>query len=216
MSNAKLNKLNKAVSAIATNKEAELTKSKKGKTTKKVEIVCEENEELEVVNIDESFKTEKKKDDIVYKKLQLHDQILMRPDTYIGSVKNAKTSEPVFLLRKKFDGTPCIVKDYATYPDGLIRIFMEILSNAIDNVWRSVTTEGCNPSLIKIWIDRENGGVKVWNDGRNIPVEMHQTEKVYIPEMIFGHLLTSSNYNDGEERKKLTESLLMDKWRGGD
>jgi len=209
MSNAKLNKLNKAVSAIATNKEAELTKSKKVKS-KKVEIVCEEKDELETssVNIDESFKTEKKKDDIVYKKLQLHDQMLMRPDTYIGSVKNARTSEPVFLLRRTASGTgtmasgtPYIVKDYATYPDGLIRIFMEILSNAIDNVWRSVTTEGCNPTLIKIWIDRENGGVKVWNDGRNIPVEMHQTEKVYIPEMIFGHLLTSSNYNDGEERK---------------
>jgi len=205
MSQAKLTKLTKAVSAIATNSESELVKSKKGKNVKKNEKTEEKEIELEekseIVNLDESFKTSKKKDDIVYKKLQLHDQILMRPDTYIGSVKNAKTSEPVFLLRTTDSGLPSIVKDYATYPDGLIRIFMETLSNAIDNVWRSVTTEGCNPTLIKIWIDREKGCVKVWNDGRNIPVSLHETEKVYIPEMIFGHLLTSSNYNDGEERK---------------
>ena len=29
---------------------------------------------------------------------------------------------------------------------------------------------------------------------------MHKEEKVYVPELIFGHLLTSSNYNDGEKK----------------
>lgn len=31
---------------------------------------------------------------------------------------------------------------------------------------------------------------------------MHKTEKMMVPELIFGHLLTSSNYND--DKKKVT------------
>lgn len=44
--------------------------------------------------------------------------------------------------------------------------------------------------------------ISVWNNGRGIPVEMHVTEKMYVPELIFGTLLTSSNYND--DQKKVT------------
>lgn len=42
----------------------------------------------------------------------------------------------------------------------------------------------------------------MWNNGHGIPVEMHAKEKMYVPELIFGTLLTSSNYND--EQKKVT------------
>lgn len=38
-----------------------------------------------------------------------------------------------------------------------------------------------------------------------MPVEMHKEENVYVPELIFGHLLTSSNYDDDE--KKASPSL---------
>lgn len=40
----------------------------------------------------------------------------------------------------------------------------------------------------------------MYNNGRGIPVEIHQKEKIYVPELIFGHLLTSSNYDDGEKK----------------
>ena len=55
---------------------------------------------------------------------------------------------------------------------------------------------------LKVEIDIEEGTISVHNNGKGIPIEIHSTEKIYIPEMIFGHLLTSSNYDD--EEKKLT------------
>jgi len=51
---------------------------------------------------------------------------------------------------------------------------------------------------------RENNRISVWNDGKGIPIVEHKVEKMYVPEMIFGHLLTSSNYSD--EEKKVTGS----------
>ena len=42
--------------------------------------------------------------------------------------------------------------------------------------------------------------ISIENNGAGIPIEMHKKEKVYVPEMIFGQLLTSSNYNDDEKK----------------
>jgi DNA topoisomerase II len=55
---------------------------------------------------------------------------------------------------------------------------------------------------LKVEIDVENNSISVYNNGKGIPIEIHKVQKIYIPEMIFGHLLTSSNYDDDE--KKLT------------
>ena len=42
--------------------------------------------------------------------------------------------------------------------------------------------------------------MRVYNNGDGVPVEMHKEEGVYVPELIFGHLLTSSNYNEDEKK----------------
>lgn len=42
--------------------------------------------------------------------------------------------------------------------------------------------------------------ISIWNNGKGIPVVVHKDEKMYVPTMIFGHLLTSSNYNDEDEK----------------
>lgn len=55
---------------------------------------------------------------------------------------------------------------------------------------------------LKINIDLDENTISVYNNGRGIPIEIHSREKIYIPELIFGHLLSSSNYDDDE--KKLT------------
>lgn len=83
------------------------------------------------------------------------------------------------------------------YVPGLYKIFDEIIVNAADNKVR-------DPSMntMKINIDKEANRISIYNNGRGIPIEVHKTEGVYVPELIFGHLLTSSNYDDDE--KKMT------------
>ena len=56
-----------------------------------------------------------------------------------------------------------------------------------------------------IWMQDSNC-ITVWNNGDGVPVEIHKDEKVYVPELIFGHLLTSSNYNDSQ--KKVGQSAV--------
>ena len=52
--------------------------------------------------------------------------------------------------------------------------------------------------MIKVDINQEENYISVWNNGKGIPIQIHKGEGIYVPEMIFGHLLTSSNYNDKE------------------
>ena len=55
---------------------------------------------------------------------------------------------------------------------------------------------------ISVDIDKEEGIISIMNDGNGIDVAMHPKDKKWIPEMIFMHLRTSTNYDDKE--KKLT------------
>jgi hypothetical protein len=190
----KVAKLNDAIKAISLGNESSLVKAKKetSKKNKKEAPAEEEDIKVDESHFDTSFDVGKRKGDINYKKLELHSQILLRPDTYIGSCK--LVNETVYV---KVDNM--IKEKDIKYPEGLIRIFIEVLSNAIDNTWRSLQ-EGITPKFIKINIS-EDGKVSVWNDGKNIPLDIHPEEKVYIPEMIFGHFRTGSNYNDNEKRQ---------------
>jgi DNA topoisomerase II len=81
------------------------------------------------------------------------------------------------------------------YVPGLYKIFDEILVNAADNKQRDNKM-----NTIKIDVNVETNTISVWNNGQGIPVTMHKDEKMYVPTMIFGHLLTSSNYDDDEEK----------------
>ena len=53
---------------------------------------------------------------------------------------------------------------------------------------------------LKVDIDVENGSIRIFNNGRGLPIEIHKEHNIYIPEMVFGHLLTSDNYNDSEKK----------------
>lgn len=184
-------KLSDAIKAISNNTSQSLVKTKK--KAEKKPVVIEEEVVLDETKFNESFDVGKKKGDVSYKKLQLHEQILLRPDTYIGSCKNIPSSDPIYVKVGER-----IKEKNITYPEGLVRLFVEAVSNAIDNTWRSLQ-ENITPKFIKINI--ADNKISVWNDGKNIPLDIHPEEKIPIPELIFGNLLTSSNYNDNEERK---------------
>jgi DNA topoisomerase-2 len=51
---------------------------------------------------------------------------------------------------------------------------------------------------LKVTIDTEENTISAYNNRRGIPIEIHAKEKIYIPELIFGHLLSASNYGDNE------------------
>ncbi|XP_066571819.1 DNA topoisomerase 2-beta isoform X2 [Amia ocellicauda] len=127
----------------------------------------------------------------VYQKKTQLEHILLRPDTYIGSV------EPVTQQMWVFDEDIGMNLREITYVPGLYKIFDEILVNAADNKQRDK-----NMSSIKITIDPEANLISIWNNGKGIPVVEHKDEKMYVPALIFGQLLTSSNYDD--EEKKVT------------
>lgn len=126
----------------------------------------------------------------MYQKKSQLEHILLRPDTYIGSVEKHSESMWVWSNSEKK-----MMKRDITYVPGLYKIFDEILVNAADNKQRDKSM-----STIKIDIDKEKNVISIWNNGEGIPVVMHKEEKMYVPTMIFGHLLTSSNYDDNEEK----------------
>jgi DNA topoisomerase-2 len=70
-----------------------------------------------------------------------------------------------------------------------------LIVNAADNKVRDP-----GMTVLKVNIDKESNMIKVYNNGKGIPVVEHKDEKMYVPSLIFGHLLTSSNYNDDEKK----------------
>ena len=128
-----------------------------------------------------------------YERLSHVEHILKRPDTYVGSLAPEPSS---YWVR---DGDSFKLSDLSASP-GLVKIFDEVLVNAIDQY-------SMHPKKVsKIEVVTGKDFVFVRNYGVSIPIKKHETERdskgapLWIPELIFGHLLTSSNYNDEEQR----------------
>ncbi|XP_020212372.1 DNA topoisomerase 2 [Cajanus cajan] len=126
-------------------------------------------------------------EEMYQKKTQL-EHILLRPDTYVGSVE--KHTQTLWVYENDE-----MVHRPVSYVPGLYKIFDEILVNAADNKQRDPSMDA-----LKVLVDAEQNTITVFNNGDGVPVEIHQEEKVYVPELIFGHLLTSSNYDDNVKK----------------
>jgi len=125
------------------------------------------------------------------------DHVLLRSDMWVGSTR--PRSQEDFIAEENDDGSYHIFNKDISISPAILRIFIEPLSNAIDNVERSRATK--TPSTkIKININKETGETCVWNDGDIIPIELNEEQGCYNHSMIFGQLLTGSNYDDEEDR----------------
>ena len=143
------------------------------------------------------FKTE----ELSIERMSLHEQILHRPDTYVGTTRRLKSSGKIWV---KLSGTEQFIRKEVEVTEAAIRTFMEIMSNAIDNIWRSKQYK-ITPKEIRVSVNKSTGELIVWNDGKPIPfdnfVDKGKETKEPKPEVIFGSLLTSTNYDDSEKRK---------------
>ena len=135
-------------------------------------------------------KSSKKTVEETYQKKTQLEHILLRPDTYIGSTESV--TQPMFILNSE---TNRIHQKEVTYTPGLYKIFDEILVNAADNKQRDP-----NMDRMECIVDAATNTISVLNNGKGIPVVMHKEHKCYVPTLIFGHLLTGSNFDDDEKK----------------
>lgn len=128
-----------------------------------------------------------------YQKITHIEHVLKRPDTYIGSVEKENKEFYIFdESNEKF------IKKQMEYIDGFMRIHMEIIYNAIDNIPRS-REQGLICDMIKIEINEDLNKISVTNNGLSIPITQNNKNE-YIPEIIFGNLMAGSNFDDKEDR----------------
>ena len=132
-----------------------------------------------------------KKIEDTYKKLTQREHVLERPGMYIGSVK--KQIEELWVA--KDNENIKMEKTMVEYSPGFMKIFDEVLTNATDHSFRDSTV-----TMIKVEYSKETGEISVWNNGSGIPIQLHKEHNIYVPELIFGHLLSGSNYDDTTTR----------------
>ena len=138
-----------------------------------------------------------------YQKKDLRTHILDRPGIYIGSVV-AETAVGYVINDA---GTRAVERE-VTFVPGLLKLFDEIVSNARDHFIRLRQAAAADEDAdvhnvrdIDVMVDRASGFIEVRNSGDGLDVALHPEYKIYVPELVFANLLTSTNYDDTEARE---------------
>ena len=119
-----------------------------------------------------------------YKKFTQIEHVIARPGMYVGDIATI-TSEQWILDAK----SEKIISKFIKWNPGIYKIFDEIITNASDECQRSKKVKNIHVSF-------EGNKISVSNDGSGIPIQIHKEHNIYVPELIFGNLLSSSNYDD--------------------
>jgi DNA topoisomerase II len=122
-----------------------------------------------------------------YKILTQIEHVLLRPQTYVGS--NKPNTDTKYIIEDNK-----VVKKEITYIPSFIKIFDEVITNSVDEHQRNKKL-----NKIDVIVDIDNNLMSIKDNG-GIVVQMHKEYKQYIPEVIFGNLMSGSNYDDSDER----------------
>jgi DNA topoisomerase-2 len=145
-----------------------------------------------------------------YQKMTDREHILKKPDTYIGTIEPTETMEYVMDAAAPDAATaaaPMLTRRNITYIPGLYKLFDEGMVNMRDHVVRQAqaVADGKADALpvttLEVEIDPADGTIHMTNDGNGIDVAQHPEHKLWVPEMIFGHLRTSTNYDENKKEK---------------
>jgi DNA topoisomerase-2 len=153
-----------------------------------------------------------------YQKMTDREHILRKPDTYIGTIERAETMEYVMdasptvdIIGDATSAAPAapatLTRRNITYIPGLYKLFDEGMVNMRDHVVRQAqaVADGKPDALpvttLEVEIDLADGTIHMTNDGNGIDVAQHPEHKLWVPEMIFGHLRTSTNYDENKKEK---------------
>ena len=137
-----------------------------------------------------------------YKKEKLEEHIYKHPDTYVGGCDLIEENLPIWSSDK-------IEFKQGVWIPAIYKIYDEIIVNARDQIIRisqRKLKDDIPVSQFKVTIDSNTGEISVYNDGSGIDVALHPSEldedgnKIWIPALIFGELLTSINYNKDEKK----------------
>ena len=132
-----------------------------------------------------------------YKQLSQREHVLERSDMWLGE-KDVKTSNEIIYSNNE------LVSKKVSYSPGILKLFDEAITNATDNIERYAKTKTQNKTTeIKIKVTKNY--IEVYNNGPSIPIEQKQNlegKLIYVPQMVFGELNTSSNYDDTKDRER--------------
>ena len=146
-----------------------------------------------------------------YQKMTDLEHVLKKPDTYIGSIQPCETVDFIAVSSNpttttKLDAVSMVRKPF-TYIPGLYKLFDEGIVNMRDHVVRQAQAvadskpDALPVSCLEITCSASDGTICMTNDGNGIDVAQHPEHKLWIPEMIFGHLRTSTNYDENKKEK---------------
>jgi len=138
---------------------------------------------------------------IKYQKKTDKQHVLDNPDTYTGSMEPTNIETYVF----DTENNKIIMKNIDYFIEGLYKIFDEAIVNARDH-WIRQSIKVANKednqlpvTTIDITINEE-GVITICNDGNGIDIVKHPEYGLWIPEMIFAHLRTSTNYDKSQKK----------------
>lgn len=157
-----------------------------------------------------------------YQKKTDKQHVLDTPDTYTGSMSMTDYDTFVFLDKPHSDDSTNndkIIEKQVSIVPGLYKIFDEAVVNTRDQTVRmrdlidkGGITDAIPVTEIDISFDKEDGTITLCNNGNGIDIAKHPVENIWIPELIFAHLRTSTNYDKTEKKQQAVKTGLVLNW----